>query len=113
MPPTLTITRHSLISLGKVAKRTFPLSTTIPSYSAQAGETFHLIGLLVGLLLWGFALVWFTIAIVMIATTYPFPFNMGWWGFVFPIGKFSPNKNKKEKLNSLPHLAIHAQALFC
>jgi tellurite resistance protein TehA-like permease len=54
---------------------------------AQAGETFYIIGLVVGMLLWGFALIWFVIAIVMIAMAYPFPFNMGWWGFIFPIGK--------------------------
>jgi tellurite resistance protein TehA-like permease len=24
----------------------------------------------------------------MIATAYPFPFNMGWWGFIFPVGEF-------------------------
>lgn len=77
---------HRLIALGKIAKRNFPLSATIP-HTAQAGETFYIVGLIVGILLWGFALIWSVIAIVMIAKTYPFPFNMGWWGFIFPIGK--------------------------
>jgi tellurite resistance protein TehA-like permease len=27
------------------------------------------------------------VAIVMIATSGGFPFNMGWWGFIFPVGK--------------------------
>jgi tellurite resistance protein TehA-like permease len=42
----------------------------------------------VGILLWGFALVWFIVAIIMISTVASFPFNMGWWGFIFPVGKF-------------------------
>jgi tellurite resistance protein TehA-like permease len=48
---------------------------------------FYSIGLLGGLLLWGFALVWFVVAIIMIATAASFPFNMGWWGFIFPVGQ--------------------------
>lgn len=43
-----------------------------------------------GILLWGFAVVWFIIATIMIVTAYPFPFNMGWWGFIFPVGKSRP-----------------------
>lgn len=78
---------HRLIALGKVARRNFPLSGTIP-HVAQAGETFYVVGLIVGIVLWGFAIIWFVIAVVMIAMTYPFPFNMGWWGFIFPVGKF-------------------------
>lgn len=45
--------------------------------------------MIVGILLWGFALIWFVIAIVMIAMNYPFPFNMGWWGFIFPVAVFT------------------------
>lgn len=72
--------------LGKVARNSFPLTGTIP-HVAHAGDTFYLVGLMLGLLLWGFALVWFIVAIIMIATAYPFPFNMGWWGFIFPVGR--------------------------
>lgn len=64
---------------------------TIPTI-AQAGEFFYLIGLAIGLVLWGFALIWFIIAIIMISSAYPFPFNMGWWGFVFPVGKLSTSE---------------------
>jgi tellurite resistance protein TehA-like permease len=53
----------------------------------QAGETFYLIGLLLGVILWGFALIWFIVAIIMIATSGRFPFNMGWSGFIFPVGE--------------------------
>jgi tellurite resistance protein TehA-like permease len=77
---------YRIIALGKVARHLFPLTGTIP-YDTNAGDVFYLVSLMVGILLWGFALVWFVVAIIMIATAYPFPFNMGWWGFIFPIGK--------------------------
>ena len=44
---------------------------------------------MVGLILWGFAIVWFIVAVIMIAVSGGFPFNMGWWGFIFPVGKCS------------------------
>jgi tellurite resistance protein TehA-like permease len=72
--------------LGKVARHNFPITGVVPNV-AHAGEIFYLVGLLVGITLWGFALVWFIVAIIMIATAFPFPFNMGWWGFVFPVGE--------------------------
>ena len=76
-----------MILLGKVARHSFALNATIPSV-AHAGDTFYLVGLVTGIILWGFAVVWFIVAIIMIATAGPFPFNMGWWGFIFPVGKF-------------------------
>ena len=51
-----------------------------------AGEIFYTVGFLVGLILWGFAIVWLVVAVAMIATSGGFPFNMGWWGFIFPVG---------------------------
>jgi Voltage-dependent anion channel len=48
---------------------------------------FYIAGFLVGIILWGFAIVWFIVAVIMIATSGGFPFNMGWWGFIFPVGQ--------------------------
>ncbi|KAJ5029044.1 voltage-dependent anion channel, partial [Bipolaris maydis] len=84
----LGLSGFSLIALGKVARHSFPLSGTIP-HVANTGDIFYLFGLIVGILLWGFAVVWFITAAIMIATAYPFPFNMGWWGFIFPVGVFT------------------------
>jgi len=84
----LGLSGFSLIALGKVARHNFPITGTIPKV-ANAGEIFYIIGLIAGIILWGFALIWFLIAIIMIATAFPFPFNMGWWGFVFPVGVFT------------------------
>jgi tellurite resistance protein TehA-like permease len=43
-------------------------------------------GFFVALILWGFGIIWFVIALVMIWLSRPFPFNVGWWGFIFPTG---------------------------
>lgn len=81
------LTVPSIITLGKLAKRLFPVTHSLP-YVAQAGDVFYIIGVFVGLILWGFAIVWFIVAVFMIALAGGFPFNMGWWGFVFPIGQY-------------------------
>jgi tellurite resistance protein TehA-like permease len=75
--------------LGKVARHVFPSLGGLPN-AVHAGDVFYLVGLLGGLILWGFALVWFIVAIIMIATAVSFPFNMGWWGFIFPVGESRP-----------------------
>lgn len=47
----------------------------------------------VALTIWGFGLVWLIIAISSILNVRTrgekIPFNMGWWGFTFPIGVFT------------------------
>ncbi len=54
---------------------------------ADAAQGFGLIG---GILLWGYGLWWAAIACV-ITLRYLYqglPFNLGWWGYIFPIGVF-------------------------
>ncbi len=49
------------------------------------------IGTIVGLLMWGFGLWWLALA-TMITTRYwraGIPFNLGWWGYTFPLGVFA------------------------
>lgn len=74
--------------LGKLARNLFPVTHSL-SKVKDAGDLFYAVGFLVGLILWGFSIVWFFVAVVMIATSGGFPFNMGWWGFIFPVGKSS------------------------
>ena len=57
----------------------------------RAGEVFYVVGVMMGVVLWGFAIVWFVVAVLMIATAGGFPFNMGWWGFIFPVGWCYPS----------------------
>ena len=53
----------------------------------QAGEVLYIMGWLVALIMWGFGLVWLFFAVATISRG-RFPFNMGWWGFTFPVGVF-------------------------
>ena len=73
------------IILGKLAKTLYVAEHAFP-HVERPGDVFYVTGLLLGLVLWGFAIMWFAVAAAMIATSGTFPFNMGWWGFVFPIG---------------------------
>jgi Voltage-dependent anion channel len=83
-----TLNCYSIIELGRLAKQLFPATQTLP-HVAHAGDVFYIVGVLVGVILWGFAIVWFIIAVIMITISGRFPFNMGWWGFIFPVGEFS------------------------
>ena len=78
------------MQLGTVAMKTFPMTgTLIPN----AGEIFYVVGLLIALVMWGFGLVWLFFALASIARS-RFPFNMGWWGFTFPIGVYTLATNQ-------------------
>ncbi|KPN91960.1 TDT family transporter [Pseudomonas nunensis] len=55
------------------------------------GEIAAGLGLVAGITLWGFGLWWMLIA-VLITVRYMragIPFNLGWWGFTFPLGVYS------------------------
>ncbi|CAI7649942.1 unnamed protein product [Penicillium pancosmium] len=77
---------YGIQRLGKSAQRIFPQTETL---SSSAGEVFYAVGLLLGLLLWAFGLVWLTFAVVTLLKSRKFPFNMGWWALTFPLGVFT------------------------
>ncbi|PTC18776.1 C4-dicarboxylate ABC transporter [Pseudomonas baetica] len=55
------------------------------------GEIAAGIGLVAGITLWGFGLWWMLMAL-LITVRYlrdGIPFNLGWWGFTFPLGVYS------------------------
>ncbi|WP_053156930.1 TDT family transporter [Pseudomonas sp. P1.8] len=55
------------------------------------GEVAAGLGLVAGITLWGFGLWWMLMA-VLITVRYlrdGIPFNLGWWGFTFPLGVYS------------------------
>ncbi|KAK0391113.1 hypothetical protein NLU13_0615 [Sarocladium strictum] len=75
--------------LGEVALNVLPETNAFNALSgtaSQAGEVLYVIGVFMGILLWGFGLIWLSFALVSIVTTRNIPFNMGWWGFTFPLG---------------------------
>jgi len=84
----LSLSAFSILTFGKVAKNLLPITHSLPEV-AHPGDIIYIISFVVALILWGFAIIWFVIALVMIWLSRPFPFNMGWWGFVFPIGIFT------------------------
>jgi len=76
-----------IMNLGKQALVVFPLTHTAPLVPI-AGQIAYSVGLLLGLIMWGFGLVWLFFALASISRS-RFPFNIGWWGFTFPLGVFS------------------------
>lgn len=75
--------------LGRVALKVLPQTGAFGPNGLDgphAGEVFYFLGLFIAFILWGFALVWLLFALISIATMQKFPFNMGWWGFTFPLG---------------------------
>ncbi|KAF2011443.1 C4-dicarboxylate transporter/malic acid transport protein-like protein [Aaosphaeria arxii CBS 175.79] len=76
---------YGLMALGKEAMRVFPLTNTL---HPMAGDFLFVMGFAAGLVMWGFGLVWLFFATASISRS-KFPFNMGWWGFTFPLGVFA------------------------
>nr|WP_180206824.1 TDT family transporter [Pseudomonas sp. SbOxS1]NYU07111.1 TDT family transporter [Pseudomonas sp. SbOxS1] len=69
------------------------------------GEIAAGLGLVAGITLWGFGLWWMLMA-VLITLRYlraGIPFNLGWWGFTFPLGVYSL---ATLKLASMLHLTF-------
>jgi C4-dicarboxylate transporter/malic acid transport protein len=76
----------ALLLLGKAAP-----AILAPLGLADAGVAAHGLGLLGGVLLWGYGAWWLLLALAMTASYLPrgLPFNMGFWGFIFPPGVFA------------------------
>ena len=77
-----------IMQLGAVALKIFPRTHTLNAIPGNAGEILYVAGWLIAILMWGFGLVWLFFALASI-TRSRFPFNMGWWGFTFPLGVFA------------------------
>jgi len=78
----------TIMDLGKVALYLFPQTDTL-SAANLAGQIAYCVGFLTALIMWGFGLIWLGLALFTIHNARPFPFNMGWWGFTFPLGVYS------------------------
>ena len=83
---------YTIMYLGKVSRSVFASTHVFPtttSHANIAGDVVYILGFFVALIMWGFGLVWFVFALATIAQARPFPFNMGWWGFTFPLGVYA------------------------
>lgn len=81
----------SIQKLGQVSQRIFPRTGTL---HPTIGDFLRDFGFPIGLLLWGFGLVWLFFAVASTLRTRKFPFNLGWWAFTFPLGVFSTCTNQ-------------------
>ncbi|KAK7927087.1 hypothetical protein PG985_004085 [Apiospora marii] len=78
------VTRKLLLHGGGTAMAATPDYDT--TYAEPLGLLIEGLGACIALVMWGIGLVWLAYAVISIATTRNFPFNMGWWGFTFPLG---------------------------
>lgn len=92
-----------LLSMGQAAPAAF---TGTPL--AAAAELAHGIGLVGGLALWGAGLWWLVIA-TLFTRHYihdNMAFNLGWWGFTFPLGVFALATLELLRLTGLSFFAL-------
>lgn len=74
------------MKLGQGAQKLFPQTHTL---EGSSGPTFYTVGFLVALLMWAFGFAWLFFASASIVHSRTFPFNIGWWGFTFPLGVYA------------------------
>ncbi|KAH7109598.1 sulfite transporter Ssu1 [Dendryphion nanum] len=78
-----------IMTLGHDALTIFNRTQTIPLVEdSLGGRIFYINGLFIGIIMWGFGIVWLFFAIASLSRT-RFPFNLGWWGFTFPLGVYA------------------------
>ncbi|KAG9882017.1 putative C4-dicarboxylate transporter/malic acid transport protein, partial [Aureobasidium melanogenum] len=94
----------ALMQLGKVAAKILPKTGSLVP---ESGPIFYTLGFAIALVLWGFGLLWLFFALASISRA-RFPFNMGWWGFTFPLGVYTVATATLAK--ELPSLAFRVLA---
>jgi len=80
---------------------------------AGVGEIASGLGLVAGITLWGFGLWWMLMAL-LITVRYlrdGIPFNLGWWGFTFPLGVYSLAMLKLASILNLTFFSVFGTAL--
>jgi C4-dicarboxylate transporter/malic acid transport protein len=76
----------AMVVLGEAAPAAFA-GTALQPLAGVAKET----GIVLGFLFWAYGLWWWVTAwlITLRTARLGLPFNMGWWGFTFPVGVFA------------------------
>lgn len=79
---------YAILQFGKVAAMLFPETKTLATFrgGSNIGNAVYTLGWLVCLVMWAYALAWLFFALASISSYRKFPFNIGWWGFTFPLG---------------------------
>ncbi|MFA6117575.1 MAG: TDT family transporter [Sphingomonas sp.] len=72
---------------------------------AQLGAVAASLGLIGGLMIWGYGLWWLALAALLTVRYWRegIPFNLGWWGYTFPLGVYTV---ASFKLGTALHLAF-------
>ncbi|KAF2735278.1 sulfite transporter Ssu2 [Polyplosphaeria fusca] len=81
---------YTIMYLGEVSRDVFSQTHFFQDVPI-AGDIFYILGVFIALIMWAFGLTWLCFALASIYKSRPFPFNMGWWGFTFPLGVFAVN----------------------
>ena len=91
-------------NLGEVAPTLLP---------APYGTTFRALGLVYGLPVWGFAMLWVALALAVTVSTARagLPFSLTWWSFTFPVGNLVTGTSALAAATGL-HLFTGAAVLF-
>ncbi|MCY0388433.1 TDT family transporter [Robbsia sp. Bb-Pol-6] len=103
-----------LLLLGQAAPLAFA-GTPLAHYADMARD----IGLFAGLLMWGVGVWWLIIAVILTLRYQRegMTFNLGWWGFTFPIGVYTSATFTLFRLTQFYPFAVIgmvlAVALFC
>lgn len=77
----------AIMQLGQDSLKLFERNNYMPAAPA-AGQVLYTAGLMLALIMWGFRIVWLFFALASISRS-RFPFNLGWWGFTFPLGVYT------------------------
>ncbi|KAF6003420.1 hypothetical protein F1559_004632 [Cyanidiococcus yangmingshanensis] len=103
--------------LGINARRTFEVSGDgLAAYAFRSlAEASPAIGILVASVLWGYGAWWLVVAIFAIGRTIKkqLPFNLGWWGLIFPLGVFTAATVDLYKLTGFYLFRIPAAVFIC
>ncbi|KAL4878306.1 voltage-dependent anion channel [Aspergillus karnatakaensis] len=75
-----------VLKLGNAAQNVFAETHTLQE---SVGPIFYAMAFLAGLILWSFGLVWLFFASASIIRCKTFPFNIGWWGCIYPLGGYA------------------------
>jgi C4-dicarboxylate transporter/malic acid transport protein len=79
----------------------------------RIGEAAAAVGIIGGAILWGYGAWWLALA-VMTTVRYlrhGMPFNLGWWGFTFPLGVYAVATMTLARQTHLEFLALRGSAL--
>ncbi|MGC9185110.1 MAG: TDT family transporter [Thiomonas sp.] len=99
----------ALLTLGAAAPQAFA-GTVMAPVAALAGP----LGVVGALVLWGLGLWWLVTAVALTAIQLRrgLPFNLGWWGFTFPLGVYTAASLTLGARTDMPFFTAFAAALI-